>query len=207
MEDGFYVPLASDGFNSVQVTSGPRSRLRPRPCQVHAELAPAFRARDGGGRVAGAARPRSRRTSPYTKVYVQPHARRRSVESTPLPRPVSRGCGRVPAEPHTPASDDQQVRWPRLLLFGKGAVLAHRFERPLAAELDEYEQQPTRDAERDARCSFDKPASSPAGSSRLLGTKRRRQRTPHRAPPRSCICNKAAATPQLARAGGTGKAL
>jgi hypothetical protein len=36
----------------------------------------------------------------------------------------------------------------------------------LAAGLDETEQPPTRDAGRDARCSFDKRASSPAGSSR-----------------------------------------
>jgi hypothetical protein len=28
----------------------------------------------------------------------------------------------------------------RLLLLGKAAVLAHRFDRPLAAEMDEYEQ-------------------------------------------------------------------
>ena len=38
------------------------------------------------------------------------------------------------------AADDDQARRGRLLLLGKGAVLAHRFERPLAAELDEYEQ-------------------------------------------------------------------
>ena len=34
----------------------------------------------------------------------------------------------------------------RLLLLGKGAVLAHRFERPLAAELDESEQRQARGA-------------------------------------------------------------
>ena len=34
-------------------------------------------------------------------------------------------------------------------------------------------QRPARDAKRDARCSFDKRASSPAGSSRLLGTSTR----------------------------------
>ena len=34
----------------------------------------------------------------------------------------------------------------RLLLLGKGAVLAHRFERPLAAEMDESEQRPTQGA-------------------------------------------------------------
>jgi hypothetical protein len=37
----------------------------------------------------------------------------------------------------TPAPDDDQERRVRLLLLGKGAVLAHRFERLLAAELDE----------------------------------------------------------------------
>src|SRR5215217_1406919 len=33
----------------------------------------------------------------------------------------------------------------RVLLLGKGAVLAHRVARPLAAESDEYEQRPARD--------------------------------------------------------------
>src|SRR5215210_5096088 len=36
-----------------------------------------------------------------------------------------------------PGSDDEQARRVGLLLLGKAAVLAHRFERPLAAELDE----------------------------------------------------------------------
>jgi hypothetical protein len=40
----------------------------------------------------------------------------------------------------TLARDDDQERKLRLLLLGKGAVLAHRFERPLAAEMDESEQ-------------------------------------------------------------------
>jgi hypothetical protein len=35
------------------------------------------------------------------------------------------------------AWDDDQERTVRLLLLGKGAVLAHRFERPLAAAMDE----------------------------------------------------------------------
>ena len=34
-------------------------------------------------------------------------------------------------------ADDDQERKGRLLLLGKGAVLAHRFARPLAAELDD----------------------------------------------------------------------
>jgi hypothetical protein len=36
--------------------------------------------------------------------------------------------------------DDEQERRVRLLLLGKGAVLVHRFERPLAAEMDEVQQ-------------------------------------------------------------------
>ena len=37
----------------------------------------------------------------------------------------------------TPALDDDQERNGRRLLLGKGAVLAHRLARPLAAVLDE----------------------------------------------------------------------
>jgi hypothetical protein len=77
-------------------------------------------------------------------------------------------------ERQTPAADDDQERRARLLLLAKGAALAHPLARPRAAESDEYEQQPTCDAERDARCSFDKRASSPAGSSRLLGRRNSR---------------------------------
>jgi hypothetical protein len=72
--------------------------------------------------------------------------------------------------------DDQRERRGRLLLLGKGAVLAHRSARPLSAESDEYEQQPMHDTGRDARCSFDKRASSPSGRSRLLGRNSRRRR-------------------------------
>ena len=39
---------------------------------------------------------------------------------------------------------DEHERRVRLLLLSKAAVLAHRFDRPLAAELDEYEQRRTR---------------------------------------------------------------
>jgi hypothetical protein len=47
----------------------------------------------------------------------------------------------VSAEAHeTTTLDDDQERRGRLPLLGKAAVLAHRFARPLAAELDEYEQ-------------------------------------------------------------------
>jgi hypothetical protein len=37
----------------------------------------------------------------------------------------------------TPALDDDQERRARLLLLAKGAVLAHRLARPVAAESDE----------------------------------------------------------------------
>ena len=37
-------------------------------------------------------------------------------------------------------SDDEEERRARLLLLGKGAVLAHRIERPLAAEMDDDQQ-------------------------------------------------------------------
>jgi hypothetical protein len=57
--------------------------------------------------------------------------------------------------------DEEQERTVGLLLLGKGAVLAHGFDRPLAAGMDEYEQRPARDTGRDARCSFDKRVSSP----------------------------------------------
>jgi hypothetical protein len=36
--------------------------------------------------------------------------------------------------------DDEQARRVRRLLLGKGAVLAHRFDQPLAAGMDEDEQ-------------------------------------------------------------------
>ena len=54
--------------------------------------------------------------------------------------------------------DDDQKRKGRLLLLGEGAVLAHRFARPLAAELDEYEQRRATRRGADGRCSFDKQA-------------------------------------------------
>src|SRR5829696_1857645 len=48
-----------------------------------------------------------------------------------------------------PAWDDERERRVTLLLLGKGAVLARCLVRPLAAELDEFEQ-PRRDAGRRA---------------------------------------------------------
>jgi hypothetical protein len=50
-------------------------------------------------------------------------------------------------------------------------VSADAYETPAR---DEYEQQPTRDAGQDACCSFGERTSSPAGSSRLLGTTSKR---------------------------------
>jgi hypothetical protein len=56
-------------------------------------------------------------------------------------------CATVSAElQRTHAPDDGQERTVGLLLLGKGAVLAHGFERPLAAGLDESEQRSIRGA-------------------------------------------------------------
>jgi hypothetical protein len=52
-------------------------------------------------------------------------------------------------ERQTLPQDDQQARRVRLLLLSKAAVLAHRFERPLAAELDDQEQRGARPQLRD----------------------------------------------------------
>jgi len=46
----------------------------------------------------------------------------------------------------TVAVEDEEERRVRLLLLGKAAVLAHQYERPLAAEMDESEQRQTRGA-------------------------------------------------------------
>ena len=43
-------------------------------------------------------------------------------------------------ETDVPVLDDEQARGLRLLLLRKGAVVAHRFERSLTAELDETER-------------------------------------------------------------------
>jgi hypothetical protein len=40
----------------------------------------------------------------------------------------------------TPAADDEEERRAGLLLLGKGAVSAHRFDRPRAAGLDDDQQ-------------------------------------------------------------------
>jgi hypothetical protein len=42
--------------------------------------------------------------------------------------------------PNAPTANDAHKREPRFLLLGKGAVFAHRFERSLAAELDDDQQ-------------------------------------------------------------------
>ena len=61
----------------------------------------------------------------------------RIVAATPM---LTRGCERLGCERQVPAQDDEEERSVRLLLLGKAAVLAHRFERPLAAEMDDSEQ-------------------------------------------------------------------
>jgi hypothetical protein len=43
-------------------------------------------------------------------------------------------------ESQTPAADVEQERTVGLLLLGKGAVFAHRFDRPLAVEMDDSQQ-------------------------------------------------------------------
>jgi hypothetical protein len=43
-------------------------------------------------------------------------------------------------ERQTTALDDEEERRVRLLLLGKAAVLTHRYERPLAAEMDDDQQ-------------------------------------------------------------------
>jgi hypothetical protein len=40
----------------------------------------------------------------------------------------------------TPATGGEQERGLRLLLLGKAAVFAHRFDRPLAVEMDDDQQ-------------------------------------------------------------------
>jgi hypothetical protein len=52
----------------------------------------------------------------------------------------------------TLAKDDEEERRVRLLLLGKAAVLAHRYERPLAAEMDEREQSSSGAADGELRC-------------------------------------------------------
>ena len=65
------------------------------------------------------------------------HSRRCHYER-PATRHFPGGMRSVsPAEPDAPGPDYEQERRARHLLLGKGAVFAHRFERPLAAELDE----------------------------------------------------------------------
>ena len=48
-----------------------------------------------------------------------------------------------------------------LLLLGKGAVLAHGFERPLAAEMDDYKQSADTTRANLAGCSFPRMRASP----------------------------------------------
>ena len=71
----------------------------------------------------------------------------RSATPPPTPPPYPKRT-RVCASPRAAlVEDDDQERRVRLLLLGKGAVLAHQFERPLAAGMDEYEQRLIGDAD------------------------------------------------------------
>jgi hypothetical protein len=54
--------------------------------------------------------------------------------------PRSDASGRVADKPGAPALNDERERRGRLLLLGKGAVLAHHVARALAAESDDQEQ-------------------------------------------------------------------
>src|SRR3954451_24452304 len=125
------------------------------------------------------ARPRARipGTSPGRAGQVAP-ARVGALDGTPIagprshPRPLPHsardtGVSASPGglSPYTRlsvawralATDDEHERRVRLLL-SKGAVLAHRLDRPLAPEMDEYE--PAAGTRRGAKacCSFDKRA-------------------------------------------------
>jgi hypothetical protein len=62
-------------------------------------------------------------------------AKRRAAAPALPRRPAASGRADL-----APAQDDEEERRVRLLLLGKAAVLAHRYERPLAAEMDETEQ-------------------------------------------------------------------
>ena len=71
--------------------------------------------------------------------------RRELPRELPIPR---LGCFSRQARvsrpvPQTRGLDDEHERRVRLLLLSKAAVLAHRFDRPLAAEMDESEQRST----------------------------------------------------------------
>jgi len=76
--------------------------------------------------------------------------------------------GSVSAEVRTTfAADDQQARRVRLPLLGKGAVSAHPFEHPLAAQMDETEQSPGARRARVAAAAF-----RPCGRLRPLASDR-----------------------------------
>jgi hypothetical protein len=63
----------------------------------------------------------------------------------------------------------------RLLLLGKAAVLVHRFERPLAAEMDEMEQRRRTPLRLLRRCSLARNGAAPQhqrGSHRCMSARR-----------------------------------
>jgi hypothetical protein len=63
-----------------------------------------------------------------------PHSARNRA-TLPLARPKARGLA---VKWETPVRDEEQERTVGLLLLGKGAVLAHGFDRPLAVEMDDF---------------------------------------------------------------------
>jgi hypothetical protein len=78
----------------------------------------------------------------------------RDKHRCPNDRLVGRASVRAKSS-HALAADDAQQRSGRLLLLGKGAVLAHRLARPLAGESDDTEQPPDSPDDRSPRCRFE----------------------------------------------------
>ena len=73
-------------------------------------------------------------TTPRLAYHPGPQFGRRS------PQPLAPGCARLQIERQTTGMNDDRERRGRVLLLGKGAVLAHRLARPLAAESDDKQQ-------------------------------------------------------------------
>jgi hypothetical protein len=97
----------------------------------------------------------------------------------------------------TLALDDEHARRVRLLLLGKGAVLAHRFDLRLAAELDEREQPPQSRASRSSAAAL-----ATSGRLRARRTRARLRRAVARSArpvPASCIGTAWASRPQPRR--------
>jgi hypothetical protein len=69
-----------------------------------------------------------------------PRERETTIDHEPWPLPLRATPSVSARQLKTPTWDDEEERRVRLLLLGKATVLAHRYERPLAAEMDESEQ-------------------------------------------------------------------